>query len=138
MTRATFEATLENLDAIRQFIAEAARQAGLSEKDSYAVQLAADEASANIIEHAYGKGTGQIEMDCLWSDDEFKIIIRDWGKPFDPARVPEPDLSKDLSRRKIGGLGMYLMRRLMDEVNYRSSQKEGNILTMIKRKEAER
>ncbi len=138
MTHATFAATFENLETIRQFIAESARQAGLSEKDCYAVQLAADEASANIIEHAYGREAGQIEMDCLWSEDEFKIVIRDWGKPFDPARVPEPNLNGSLSQRKVGGLGMYLMRRLMDKVEYRSSKKEGNILTMIKRKEAER
>jgi serine/threonine-protein kinase RsbW len=59
--------------------------------------------------------------------------MRDHGKPFDPASVPEPNVKADLSERKIGGLGMYLMRKLMDEVSYESSPETGNILTMIKR-----
>lgn len=138
MTRASFDAAFQSLDAIRQFIAESARQAGFSEKEAYAIQSATDEASANIIEHAYGgEGKGRIEIECAWSGDEFKIVIRDWGKPFNPARVPKPNLSDDLSRRKVGGLGMYLMRRLMDKVEYRSSPKGGNVLTMVKRKGGE-
>ncbi|GAB4505288.1 MAG: hypothetical protein Fur0043_22830 [Anaerolineales bacterium] len=138
MTRVTFDAAFQNLDAIRQFIAEAARRAGFSEKDAYAIQSAVDEASANIIEHAYGgEGKGLIEVECTWSQDAFKVILRDRGQPFDPASVPEPNLSGDLSRRKVGGLGIYLMRRLMDEVEYRSSPVDGNVLTMVKRKGVE-
>ncbi|MFZ5819196.1 MAG: ATP-binding protein [Chloroflexota bacterium] len=135
MPKSTFRADFQSLDEIRRFVAESARQAGFSEKEIYSIQLAADEASANIIEHAYGgEGNGEIAIDCLWSGDAFEIVIRDWGKSFDPARVPEPNLTDDLSRRKIGGLGMYLMRRLMDEVDYRSTPDAGNTLTMTKRK----
>lgn len=73
-------------------------------------------------------------MECLWSGRQFKIVIRDQGKPFDPSGVPQPNLTDDLSRRKIGGLGMYLMRRLMDEVDYRSYPDDENVLTMTKHK----
>ena len=98
--------------------------------------MAADEASTNIIEHAYdGVSDGKLEIDCEIISGELKIIMRDWGKPFDPTSVPEPNLNADLSERKIGGLGMYLMRKLMDEVSYESSPETGNTLMMVKRKE---
>ena len=76
---------------------------------------------------------GKIEIDCSKSGDVLKIVIHDHGKPFDPSSVPEPNVKADLSERKIGGLGMYLMRKLMDEVIYEPSAETGNVLTMIKR-----
>jgi serine/threonine-protein kinase RsbW len=134
MSKIVFDANFDNLDEIREIVAEAARQVGFSDKEIYAIQLAADEASSNIIEHAYaGVKGGKLEIDISISDNKLKIIMRDHGKPFDPASVPEPNVKADLSERKIGGLGMYLMRKLMDEVSYESSPETGNILTMIKR-----
>ena len=134
MSKIVFDANFDNLDEIRKIVAEAARQVGFSDKEIYAIQLAADEASSNIIEHAYAGVTGgKLEIDISTSDTKLKIIMRDHGKPFDPASVPEPNVKADLSERKIGGLGMYLMRKLMDEVSYKSSPETGNILTMIKR-----
>jgi len=135
MRKSTFDANFHNLDEIREFVAETARQAGFSDKEIYSIQLAADEASTNIIEHAYaGIENGKIEIDCSIEGDELKIVMRDNGKSFDPSSVPEPNVKADLSERKIGGLGMYLMRKLMDEVTYESLPKTGNVLTLIKRK----
>ena len=134
MSKTTFVANFENLDEIREFVGEEARQVGFSDKEIYSIQLAADEASSNIIEHAYaGVGDGEIEIDCSISDGGLKIVMRDQGKPFNPSSVPEPNVKADLSERKIGGLGMYLMRKLMDEVSYESMAERGNILTMVKR-----
>jgi serine/threonine-protein kinase RsbW len=134
MSKTVFEANFENLDEIREFVGEAARQVGFSDKEVYSIQLAADEASSNIIEHAYAGFTGgTLEIDLSTSENELKIVMRDRGKPFDPSSVPEPNVKADLSERKIGGLGMYLMRKLMDEVFYESSPEKGNTLTMIKR-----
>ncbi len=134
MSKIVFDANFDNLDKIREIVAEAARQVGFSDKEVYAIQLAADEASSNIIEHAYAGVTGgKLEIDISISENKLKIIMRDHGKPFDPASVPEPNVKAALSERKIGGLGMYLMRKLMDEVSYESSPETGNILTMIKR-----
>jgi anti-sigma regulatory factor (Ser/Thr protein kinase) len=134
MSTIVFDANFDNLDEIREIVAEAARRVGFSDKEIYAIQLAADEASSNIIEHAYAGVTGgKLEIDLNTSDNKLKIIMRDHGKPFDPSSVPEPNVKADLSERKIGGLGMYLMRKLMDEVSYESSPETGNILTMIKR-----
>jgi serine/threonine-protein kinase RsbW len=134
MSKIICDANFENLDEIREFVGEAARQVGFSDKEIYAIQLAADEASSNIIEHAYAGTTGgKLEIELSVSDKELKITMRDHGKPFDPSSVPEPNVKADLSERKIGGLGMYLMRKLMDEVSYESSPETGNTLTMIKR-----
>lgn len=134
MSKIIFDANFDNLDEIREIVGEAARQIGFSDKEIYAIQLAADEASSNIIEHAYaGIKGGKLEIDVNTSANELKIIMRDRGKSFDPSSVPEPNVKADLSERKIGGLGMYLMRKLMDEVSYESSPDNGNILTMIKR-----
>lgn len=134
MNKIIFDANFDNLDEIRETVGEAARQVGFSDKEIYAIQLAADEASSNIIEHAYAGVTGgKLEIDIFISGRELKIIMRDQGKSFDPSSVPEPNVKADLSERKIGGLGMYLMRKLMDEVSYESSPQAGNILTMIKR-----
>lgn len=134
MSKTTFIANFENLDEIREFVGEEARRVGFSDKEIYSIQLAADEASSNIIEHAYaGVDNGKIEIDCSIFDGGLKIVMRDQGKPFNPSSVPEPNVKADLSERKIGGLGMYLMRKLMDEVSYVSSAEIGNVLTMVKR-----
>ena len=134
MSKTTFVANFDNLDEIREFVGEEARQVGFSDKEIYSIQLAADEASTNIIEYAYaGVEDGKIEIDCSTADGGLKIVMRDKGKPFDPSSVPEPNVKADLSERKIGGLGIYLMRKLMDEVTYESTPELGNILTMIKR-----
>ena len=136
MSKTTFVANFENLDEIREFVGEKAHQVGFSDKDIYSIQLAADEASSNIIEHAYaGIEDGVIEIECSVFEGGLKIVMRDQGKSFNPSSVPEPNVKADLSERKIGGLGMYLMRKLMDEVSYESSTERGNILMMVKRME---
>lgn len=130
-----FPARFEFLDEIREFVAGIAKQGGFSEKDVYAIQLAADEAASNIIEHAYqGIPDGQITITCEMKDKSLVITMRDDGKAFDPSKVKQPNLKADLSERKIGGLGIYLMRKLMDEVRYQSVPGAGNTLTMIKRR----
>jgi serine/threonine-protein kinase RsbW len=135
MSKITFDADFDYLDEIREFVGEAAHRVGFSDKEIYSIQLAADEASSNIIEHAYaGMQGGKIELDCIIIDDGLKIVMRDQGKSFDPASVPEPNVKADLADRKIGGLGLYLMHKLMDEVSYEASDKNGNTLTMIKRR----
>ncbi len=130
----TFPAKFEYLDEIRDYIAEAARRSGFTDKEIYSLQLAADEAASNIIEHAYeGITNGSIDLSCDMREDVFTIIMRDEGKKFDPSKVKLPNLKADLSERQIGGLGVYLMRKLMDDVRYETSGKS-NTLTMIKRK----
>lgn len=131
----TFPARFEFLDEIRDAVAEVARAGGFSEKSIYSLQLAADEAASNIIEHAYeGINDASLTITCDMKGDEIVITMRDKGKSFNLSNVKEPNLKADLSERQIGGLGVYLMRKLMDTVQYEAS-KSGNLLTMTKRRE---
>lgn len=131
----TFPARYESLAAIGEFIAAAAEQAGFNECTAYQVQLAIDEACSNIIEHAYGgEGSGVIECSYHIRDDELVVILRDTGEPFEPETVPEPNLSPNIEERTGGGLGLYLIRRIMDEVSFDFQSERGNVLTLTKRK----
>ena len=135
MPQQTFPAKFEFLDEIREFVAQVAREGGFSEKMIYSLQLAADEAASNIIEHAYeGVADASLVITCSMRGDEITITMQDRGRPFDPDTVKEPDLKADLSERQIGGLGVYLMRKIMDSVHYESNPGTGNQLTMTKRR----
>ena len=130
-----FPAVFESLDLIREFVGQAAQDAGLPDKAVYGVQLATDEACSNIIEHAYaGMSDQQIEVVCNVHPDSLTIILRDHGRRFDPSLVPAPVLSGSVEDREIGGLGLHFIRKLMDEVIYESDPQAGNVLTLIKRK----
>lgn len=131
-----FAAKFEYLDEIREFVGDIARKGGFDEKAVYNIQLATDEAASNIIEHAYeGITNGVLELSCGMRGNVLTVVLVDHGEAFDPSEIPIPDLKADLSDRKIGGLGIFLMRKLMDEVHYESHpEKNSNTLTMIKRK----
>ena len=133
MRTAIFPASLEYLDAIRTFAAQAARDAGLNDSDIYSVELSVDEASTNIIEHAYeGIQGGDIEITCDSDAKALTVIIRDHGKPFDPSNLVSPDLEANLDSRPVGGLGVFLIKRQMDEVRFEPLGEAGNVLTMVK------
>jgi serine/threonine-protein kinase RsbW len=135
MPNKTFPAKFEFLDEIRDLVAQVAINGGFNEKAIYSLQLAADEAASNIIEHAYaGVSDATLDIHCDMQGDTLIITMRDTGKPFDPSKVRQPDIKADLSDRQIGGLGVYLMRKLMDDVSYKSNSKTGNVLTMTKRR----
>ena len=135
MRTVTYPAKFEFLDEIRDFVAEVARDGGFNDMEIYSVQLAADEAASNIIEHAYdGVSNADLDVTCDAHGDTLTITMRDTGIPFDPSNVKQPNLKADLLERQIGGLGVYLMRKLMDEVRYESDSKTGNLLTMTKRR----
>ncbi len=135
MRSVQFTAKFEYLDEIREFVGDIARAGGFGDKDVYNIQLAADEAASNIIEHAYeGVNDGLLELSCGVKGNAITIILVDHGESFDPSEIPLPDLKADLSDRKIGGLGIFLMRKLMDEVHYETKPNKSNTLIMIKRK----
>lgn len=133
MRTAIFQANFKNLDSIREYVARAAKDAGFDEAGIYAIQLAADEASSNIIEHAYkADDNGEIECTCSIEGDNLVIVFRDHGLSYEPDSIPEPNLTGKLNKRQIGGLGLYLIRHLMDEVHYESLDEAGNVLTLKK------
>jgi anti-sigma regulatory factor (Ser/Thr protein kinase) len=125
------DARLENLSLIADFISRSMSQLGI-EAGVFEVQTAVDEACTNIMKYAYSEAGGEITITCEIQGNDLVVTIRDRGKPFDPASVPQPDLEADLGRRKIGGLGIYLMRKLMDDVSYSFDAVKGNTLVMRK------
>jgi serine/threonine-protein kinase RsbW len=134
----TFAGRYEGLAAISEFVTGAARAAGLDARAIFAVQLAVDEACSNIIDHAYGgEGHGDIECTCRVTDDGLTVVLRDQGRPFDPSYVPQPNLSPSLEDEDCtgGGLGLYFMHQLVDEVHFEFGPDSGNVLTMVKRRE---
>lgn len=134
----TVPGRFESLAQIAEFVQSAVGAAGWDDDESFRVQMAVDEACSNIIEHAYGPNQcGSIEVSCCVRDQgDLVITIRDSGRPFDPAVVPEPPIGASLDDLPEGGLGLYFMRKLMDEVSFRFDERGGNELTMIKRRHA--
>jgi serine/threonine-protein kinase RsbW len=135
------EARFKNLDRVRTFVAEFAEAYELGSAGVYRVQLAVDEAFTNIVEHAYGgESDEKIECSCQITDDGLVITLRDCGQPFIPEEVPAPDIEADLEQREVGGLGLFFIRQLMDEVEFKFinqgvEKPRCNMLRMVKRKE---
>jgi len=125
------DAKLENLSVIADFIATTMTKLG-AEEGIYEIQLAVDEACTNIVKYAYSHEGGVITITCELQDSDLVTTIKDKGRPFSPNSVPLPDLETSVEERRIGGLGIYLMRELMDEVSYEFDAEKGNTLTMRK------
>ena len=134
MSTTTFPGRFKSLVRISEFVSQFVEEAGLDETATYTVLVAVDEACTNIIEHAYGgEGRGDIQCACDVKEDTLTIILRDRGDPFDPASVPEPDFNVPLKELKFRGVGLVLMQKIMDEIEFTSTPDGENILTMIKR-----
>jgi anti-sigma regulatory factor (Ser/Thr protein kinase) len=97
-----------------------------------ALNVVVDEAVSNAINHGYDAGVrGEIAVRLRRAPDGVSVEVEDDGKPFDPLQAPPPDLSLPLERRPIGGLGIHLIRNLMDEVSY-ARVGGRNVLKMVK------
>jgi len=120
-----------NLSEVRDFIAGICDRAGFSKSETNNTKLAVDEACTNIIKHAYQDKGGDIRIDVQAEPGKIEINIFDRGEPFDWSKVKEPDLDLYVEIGKKGGLGIYLMNRLMDSISY-SAAPGGNRLYMSK------
>lgn len=126
--------TTQNLAMIREFVTRVAAQAGLNDAEVGQLELAVDEACANVIEHAYGDDkTKQVMVRAIFDEDALRIHVIDTGKGFDPTQVQQQDLKDLIAKRKTGGLGMRLIKTLMDEVHYDIEPGKRNELRMVKK-----
>lgn len=124
----------ENLAIIRDFINRIGSQAGLDESDVGKLELAVDEACANVIEHAYGHDARkQVAIQVVYDEDTLRINVVDTGKGFDPSTVKEEELRELVEKRRTGGLGLRLINSLMDEVHYEIEPGKKNELRMVKK-----
>ena len=123
----------ENLSVIRDFVSGNARAAGIPEATVENIILAVDEACTNIIKHAYKLSPeGEIIIKIDYDEEKFTVTIIDYGKSFEPDRVPLTDLQKYYREHRVGGLGMYLMKSLMDNVEYITVPGEYNKVLLSK------
>jgi anti-sigma regulatory factor (Ser/Thr protein kinase) len=126
----TMPARLDSLHELMAFINVLAQKKGFSRETLNRIELVVEEALVNVFMHAYPSSPGDVEV-CYPGIDEpaLKIEIRDHGIFFDPFTMAEPDVQAGLADRKIGGMGVLLIRKMADQVAYRRD-KDTNILTL--------
>jgi serine/threonine-protein kinase RsbW len=129
----SFTSVRQNLALIRALVSRAATEGQLDAAIRDDLQLAIEEACVNLIDHGYPpQRPGPIDVAIEVENDRVTVVISDRAAPFDPKFAPAPDLDSDWSDRSIGGLGLHLIRNVMDELNYDSLPGGGNRLTLTK------
>lgn len=129
----TILSSTDHLLEVREFVTDAARQFGFNDEDVANIVLAVDEACTNIIKHAYQYAPDkEILVSIVRNNGSFEIKIRDNGKNFDPEGLRPPDLKQNLSHHRRGGLGVYLMKKLMDKVEYHFTEGKSNEVSLVK------
>jgi len=112
-------ADTKNLVTIASFIEKVLRHKHLESDIVEEVLVAVDEAATNVIKHSYkSKPEGYLRIILKTNKSKIEVSIFDSGNIFDPKKVPMPDLSRDLGKRQLGGMGMFLMKKFMDDVTY--------------------
>ncbi len=131
MERLFVPAHLENLEKMFAFVREGARRQGFDKEQINKIQLACEEALVNVINYAYPGKNGDLEIIYNNKETGLEIEIIDSGIAFDPLTLPEPNIQAPMEERRIGGLGIFMIRKIMDEVKYKRDRGH-NILTLIK------
>lgn len=129
----TVDATLDNLEVVQNFVNEELELQGCSMKVMMQIEIAVEEIFVNIVHYAYNPQVGKATVRCEVTDNPMQVIIQflDSGVPFDPMAKEDADITLSAEERSIGGLGIYMVKQSMDEVNY--EYKDGkNVLTIRK------
>ena len=136
MESKSFAGSLDSLGPIREYVASAARTAGLDKKATYELSLAVDEIATNIILHGYEEAgrSGALDVHVDMGERQLTVTLEDDGEPFDPrqSKLPENgDFDRPLEERPIGGLGLYLAFQGVDEFRYeRAGGRNRNIFVV--------
>lgn len=129
------ENRIEELDALTAFVQTCGEEWQLATEVVFNLQLALEECVTNVIMYAYPpQEKHTLRVTAEWQQPDLRFTVEDSGVPFDPTQVAETDTSLSAEERPIGGLGIFLVRRLMDSVEYRR-EGEKNLLTLRKRVE---
>lgn len=125
---------VQEVPRLNVFVDEVCEDMGCDMETTMRMNLAIEEAVVNVIDYAYPSGTvGSIDIKVTIYDNHMEFVISDSGTPFDPTKKEDVDISLPVEERRIGGLGIHLVKQLMDKINY--ERKDGrNILTLIKNK----
>ncbi|MBN2009937.1 ATP-binding protein [candidate division KSB1 bacterium] len=123
----------DNLEVIREFISNLARKAGFQNDDVDKIELAVDEACSNVIKHAYKKTDKKpIIISVEIEKNKFTVSVTDHGKGFDINKIKTPDMKEYLAQMRVGGLGIYLIKSLMDEVDFTIEPGVKNQVKLVK------
>ena len=136
MTQAILQivADLKHLAQIRQFVQQQAKVLGADADAVFNMIMAVNEMVTNVIIHGYGGQPGPIEIEVSQAGDHsLAVYLRDQAPPFDPTVVPDPELNLPLDKRPLGKVGIYLTRRMVDEMTHRLNLQGGNELTLLKK-----
>lgn len=128
------QASTEHLAEVRNFVAKHAAEFGFKKQDVADIRLAVDEAYTNIIKHAYKNDEKKsVDIELGYNSSKFWISLLDTGDAFDPSNYSRPDVRQKIKQKKRGGVGVYLIRKLMDDVEYHT---EGSVneIRMTKKK----
>lgn len=127
-------ASTARLGEIRHAVADVALSSGFTNLQVQDIQLAVDEACSNVIKHAYkGDSTKKLRINIRANSVQLEIVISDQGQAFDESSYREPDIKDRIKHRMKGGVGVYLMRKLMDKVEYHSEHGE-NYIRLVKKR----
>ena len=127
------ESDLINLSKARNFISGKAKEAGADESDITRVEISCDEWCANIIEHGMGSGEDRgFTVECRKENEKFIVIFEHEGHRFNPIEQDDVDINDHFSRSKERGLGVYIMKEMMDEIHYDYIGNRINRLTLVK------
>ncbi|GBU20846.1 hypothetical protein R80B4_00733 [Fibrobacteres bacterium R8-0-B4] len=131
MDELTIDARVGNLNMVIRFISERLEAAGCGMKQLAQMTIAAEEVFVNIARYAYGQMGGGATVRVAVGD-EAVVEFEDCGKPYNPIDKTDPDIAVGVDKREIGGLGVFMVKKLMDSVEYRRVG-EKNILTLRKK-----
>ena len=133
MKELTIEAKIENLEEVLAFVDEQLERLNCPVRQKTHLDVAVEELYVNIAQYAYDPEIGWVKLEIEVNDDPLSVSITfiDNGKPYDPLKAEDPDITLPVGKRQIGGLGVFLVKKKMDHVKY--EYKDGcNILTLRK------
>jgi|SRR5688572_32986644 len=131
MVERRFARDVNALEAVMAFVREFLSQRGAARDATLDVELIVEELFTNVVRHARG-GAPEVALALHWKPPTLTLRLRDFGvEPFDVTRVPAPDLAAPLLARRPGGLGIHLVRRIADRIEY--AYQNGNTVTVTKR-----
>jgi serine/threonine-protein kinase RsbW len=123
----------DNLEVIRDFINKLAKKGGFNNEVADQIELAVDEACTNVIKHAYKFDKKRmIDISVCLDPEKMEIVITDKGAGFDINKLTKPDIEKYVHESRSGGLGIHLMKTLMDDVKFNFNPGKKNQVSMIK------